>query len=449
MASNSSLRISLTAEADGGAPAFVDAQLWAALKAALPALKVSGTYMLSKSSGDMQITAQVNKGEAALSGLTILGQGADYLLKTDLLPDLLLAAPRDTNSLVQLLSTPAEGEWPSHGRLYSAIISADETFAVQLESALTPHMNQINAWLQDYTAVQMHTDAQGQLQLVQTVRIPAEALKAYTKQSLRALYADEALLTLLRQVASQEDAQAYLESGMLPLFESAVDALALSGEMLVVRGYDAAGNLTSEEFDIPFAPGMGIQHIKLTATHGKDKTLTAKATMASGLGIDLTLVQQESMYSGEITLHSAQQTLFAARYTLSLMIGTEVYDEERTNKERSLTHSAVLTLEPMEGQTFPRQQLHAVVELLAGDSSTKPGYCNIMLQWKDLQGDAVFTLRAENKTSAPLRLATQDAGSAVRLENLSVQDLREWLSDTMQSVQKRVSDLFAQCLATD
>lgn len=442
--SNSSLRVSVTAEASGSAPAGVDAQLWEGLKAALPALSMSGTYMLQKSSGDMQVTAQLKKGENVLSALTLLGQTTDYLLESDLLPGLLLASPRNTNALVHLLSSPNEGEWPSLGRLLSAVESAGEEFKGQLDSALEPHLNKMNAWLQGYTDIEMRTGA-----LVQTVRVPAEALKVQTKQLLKDLYADEELLTLLRQAAAPEDAQAYLEDGMLPLFESAVDAVSFAGEMVIVRSYDALGNLSSETYDVPFASGTGIAQMQLNVTHGDSKMLTAHVQLASGLGLHVTAHVQGSLISGEATLTSAQQTTFAARYQLAVQAGTETYDETRKNKERALTHSAVLILEPMDGQTFSAQQLSATVELLAGASSTKPGYCNITLQWRELYSDAAFTLHLKNNTGSALKLSARDAGSAVRLENLSVPDLREWLSDTAQSVKTRLNELFGQCLTAE
>ena len=60
-----------------------------------------------------------------------------------------------------------------------------------------------------------------------------------------------------------------------------------------------------------------------------------------------------------------------------------------------------------------------------------------------------MTLNIKNNTSAPLRLSEKDEGSAVRLENLSVQDLREWLGDTAGSIVNGLREMLNRSLTTE
>ena len=449
--SNTSLRVKLTAENSGSAPEFVDAQLWESLKTALPGMAINGTYMLRKTNGNMQVTAQLLKDGEALSGLALIGQGNDLLLETDLLPGIVLAAPRNTNGLLQLLTTPQEGEWPSLWRMVSAIENAGEEYAAQLEAALKSHMSDMNDWLRDYTDMQMEVGSNG-VTPVQVVRVPADAMKARIKQQLRLLYADKELLELLRQVVMAEDAQVYLEDGMLPLYEAALDGAAFAGEMTVERRYDADGALASEKIVLPFAQGTGLSQAALAREYaGEGMQLSAQVDAAAGWSVSLTVAggamdEQNSAWKGEFAFKAANGETFAARYDLQLAIGRETYDAAQKNKERRMAHRAVLTFEPLTEGAFHKQQLTADVELIGGASSTAPGYCNITLHWQDLMSDSTFTLYAKNNTSAALRITEKDAGSAVRLENLSVQDMREWLADTARSTAGRLTDLFAQCL---
>ena len=452
LTSNTSLKVRLTAEGEGSAPAGMDAQVWEKLLAALPALEVSGTYMLRKTNGNMQVTAQLKKNGEAFSALSLTGQGNDYLLETDLLPGISLAVPRQFSGLVQVLTAPEEDEWPSLWRMVASIEEAGDEYAAALETALEPHLAEINNWLKQYTDMQMNTDAAGQPVPVQTVSIPAEDLKAYTKEALAQLYADENLLALLREVVSEKDANVYLMGGMLPLYEAAIDAAALEGDVLICRQYDAQGVLSSEEITLPFVAGTGLKKLHLTSVSAQTETTRGvEMVFAAGESVQLTVRETKtddghSVYAGEIRLTNAQNESFAARYTLDVHMGEETYDASQKNKERRQTHEATLTLEPLVPGDFRKQQVQATVNLIAGASNTNAAHCNITLNWRDLESDTAFTLYAKSNTSTGLKVPEQDMGSAVRLENLSVQDLREWLADTAVYVQTQLAQLFNRSL---
>ena len=436
---NTSLRVKISAENAGSAPEGVDAQLWESMKEALPQLLLSGTYMRRKTSGDLQITAQLAQNGDMLTGLTLTGIEQDLLLETDLLPQIMLAMPREINSIFQLLTMPQEGEWPSLWRMVSAVESAGDEYAAALDELLKPHLNNLNDWLRDYTDMYMASAAP-----VQVVRVPVEAIKARIKVQLRALYADEALLTLLREVMLEEDEQVYLESGMLPLYETAIDNLSLAGEIVIERRYDTTGLLKEEKINLPFARGTGLKLISYEKS--SENGLKVNFETESGLALYLTAAENAGSWQGEATVAIAGATVFSAKYALSIQLGQETYDAEQKNKERRQSHQAVLTLEPANGMTFSKQQITVTVDLIAGASNTSAAYCNVTLAWQDLQSDSAFTVRVQNNTSAPLKISEKDAGNAVRLENLSVQDLREWLGDTANSVANGLKELWEKCL---
>lgn len=427
-----SLRVKLTAAAQGEAIAPVDAQTWALLQNMLPQLEIGGTYFKSKSggaSGDQQVKGSLLKAEETLTAFTLTGRGDKWFLESDLLPGKVYSLSRDMKDAFMNATAPQEGEWPHILRLLNAVVSTDESFAAALDGAMNEHMASLNRWLQGYTQVEFTSG-----QLLQHIAVPAADMKQQMKDFLAELYADEALLDLLRSTAPQADAQVYLESGMLPLFCQAIDQLELAGDVVISRAYDAKGDLESEEITLPFGGGMPVS--SLTLAHGKKTAL--KVTNAQGGvfalsfegGVKAVTGVYEGTYAGEILWQRAgDEKAFEALFTLKASRGMEQYIEENKSRERDQKLTAELVITPADGESFSDQKLTAEVHLTAGASNTKPAYANTVLVWQDVKTGGALEIHLDINTSAGLRHSEVDEALAVQVDTADAADRSELLAD--------------------
>lgn len=445
-----SLRIKVSAEAQGDAMTGMDAQTWEMLKVVLPTLKLSGTYMQSKygeAAGNQQLKSSLLKGEDTLATLVLTGQQAQWYLESDLLPGKTYSLTRDLEDAFMNFSAPAEGTWPNILRLFVAVSEEDEDFFAQLEAAMSEHMTALNRWLQGYTKVEITADQQ----LIQNISVPAADMKQQMKAFLKGVYADEALLVLLRQAVPTPDAHAYLESGMLPLFEQAIDVLQLEGEVAISRVYAADGQLQQEEITLPFGGGMPLRSVtiadgkksalRLTLQDGSVYGMSVAGSLQTGTGM------YEGAYEGEITVQSAgAETAFEALYTLHVQKGMEQYLEENKSHERDQLLEAELTLRPKDGESFAEQKITASMHLTAGASSTKAAYANTVLVWQDMKSGGQLTVHLDLNTNAGLHIDSVEAELSEPVDTLHAADREELLADFSALLHESLAALLAKIL---
>lgn len=288
----------------------------------------------------------------------------------------------------------------------------------------------------------MIPDAQGKVQLSQEIRIPAAAVKSQIKETLKGIYADQELLALLRTILPAADAEAYLESGMLPLFNQVIDAAALEGEVVINRAYDGTGLCNSESITLPFVAGTGLKEVKIA--QGMEGGISV--TLSNGICYALTVNSENDTYSGEISITLAQGKSFNALYTLSLSLGAEQYIEENTSRERDQKIEAALLLQPKEEGAFNAQTLTATVHLTAGASSTKPAYIDASLTVSDMVTGGSFTVNAAANTSAGLRQSEVDAALSTQADTLPRADREALLEDVMRQINTAISAIVNRLL---
>lgn len=441
-----SLRVQLTAAADGQAVAGIDAQTWELLKALLPEMKITGSYFMSKSGdtkGDQQAKAGLLKGEESLGALTLTGRGANWYLESDLLPGKVYSITRDLSQAYMHMTTPEAGSWPDIMRLINAVEETDAQFKAQLDRAMNEHMASLNSWLQGYTQVEMTPGTAG-VAMQQEIKVPAADMKQQMKDFLAEIYADKELLALLRTVVPDADAKAYLESGMLPLFREVIDGMELTGDVLITRAYDAAGVLTSEVITLPFGSGMPIKllsvsrggtlGLRVETVDGAVFAVSATGSMQAGSGV----------YNGEVTIKQGEKA-FEAVYTLAISQGMEQYLEENTSRERDQKHEISLLLRPKDGKSFADQQLTLSVHLMAGASNTKPAYVDAQLLWCDLANGGTLTVNAKLNTNAGLRHSAVDEASSAQVDTAD-RATREELAADFAAQLKTVAETLLQKL---
>lgn len=425
---NTSYRVQLSGSVSGSAPFFADPDTWESLRLLLPEVSLNATFVRSKAAdtlGNTQTRLMLYRANQKLSTLTVTGQGSRSYLSGDVLGDQVLSIPRDANDLSMLLFPSEEGAWPSLSRALYAVVSADSDWQSQFDTALEPYYAQLSAWLQQSTQMTLERGADGTMRTVSTAVFTMRQAAQEAEELLRTLYQDETLLGLLRQRFSAEEAAAYLEPGMLPVFVSALEQMASEQQLTLTRAFTAEGALIRETLELPFESGAALSHFRLEK---EDGTQTVEATLASGNTLRFSLrAQGTGVYAGDFSLGSGEAAL-AGAYLFTAVLGEEQYNEANAGRERSQQHTFSLLVQPAQGQSFPAQLLQADVSLIAGASTENAVWVDVNLSYSQPGTDTALSLKYHSRTASPLALADVNTNAAVALDGLSQQELTDYVS---------------------
>ncbi len=426
---NTSYRVQLSGSVSGSAPFFADPDTWESLRLLLPEVSLNATFVRSKAAdtlGNTQTRLMLYRANQKLSTLTVTGQGSRSYLSGDVLGDQVLSIPRDANDLSMLLFPSEEGAWPSLSRALYAVVSADSDWQSQFDTALEPYYAQLSAWLQQSTQMTLERGADGTMRTVSTAVFTMRQAAQEAEELLRTLYQDETLLGLLRQRFSAEEAAAYLEPGMLPVFVSALEQMASEQQLTLTRAFTAEGALIRETLELPFESGAALSHFRLEK---EDGTQTVEATLASGNTLRFSLrAQGTGVYAGEFSLSSGESVALAGTYLFTAVLGEEQYNEANAGRERSQQHTFSLLVQPAQGQAFPAQLLQADITLAAGASTENAVWVDVNLSYSQPGTDTALSLKYHSRTASPLALADVNTNAAVALDGLSQQELTDYVS---------------------
>ncbi len=442
---NASYRVQLSGTAQGSAPCFIGEDVWAMLCQLLPGVSLRTTYVRSKSGatlGNTQTRLKLYSGEEKLSTLTVSGWGDRCYLSGDPLGDQVLSFPRDPNSLSMMLFPAEENGWPSLDRAFWAVLSADAEWQDRLDAALEPYNTLLTAWLQQNTQMSITRDESGAMLTLSASCFTVQQTAKEAIELLRVLYQDDTMLSLLRERLSEEEANAYLEPGMLPLFVSALEQVSSEQQLTLTRTYTSEGSMVSEVLDLPFAEGGVLSHLTLEAT---ENTQAVTAVLSSGGTLHFTLeTQGAGVYAGEFSYAAADADGFAGTYLFTASLGEEQYDATNTGKERSQQHRFSLLIQPAQGQTFPSQLLKADVSLTGGASTDDSIGLDIDFSYTQPGTDTSLALKYHSRTSSMLNQADVDTENAVALDSMTLQELTDYIGAHSEALIGNLTALLGQ-----
>lgn len=446
---NTSYRVQLSASAAGDAPFFIDADTWTALKQLLPGVSLNATYVRSKSAdtlGDTQTRLMLYHADQKLSTLTLSGRGDRLCLSGDVLGEEVLSIPRDANELSMALFPAGDAVWPPLQRALYAVITADSDWQAQLDTALTPYNDLLSAWLQQSTQMTLERDADGNLRTVSTSVFTMQQAALQAEELLRALYQDETMLSLLRQRFSPEEAALYLEPGMLPVFVSALEQVASEQTITLTRAYTADGTLIAETLDLPFENNATLTHFRLQK---ENDAQTVELTLSSGSVLHFSLrTQGTGVYAGEFSLGADDASALAGSYLFTAVLGEEQYNAANEGKERTQQHAFSLMVQPAQGQTFPAMLLQADVALTAGASTENAVWIDVNLSYTQPGTDTALSLNYHSRTGAMLSQTAVDAAAATALDQLSAQELTDYIAARSTALISNLTAILGQLQPT-
>ena len=450
---NSAFRAQLTAELSEAAPAWIDAALWRAARAAAADTALETSYVFSRAGetlGNSQAVFCLKRGEETLSTLRFSGRGGDWQVWGDALGDTLLTLPRDTSLLLRdryltltawgnvllrglgfaenALRPDAEGQWPALYRFLTGAVTEDAAWREQVSAQLKKYTDQVSSWLQEKTKLYLAKQDDGQLGTTSEIRLDGAELKAEALALLDMLYHDNVLLALLRGKATQAEAQAYLEPGMILLFEQVLTDMTLPEDMTLLRRYRQDGSHPRLSLRLPLADGAVLvwENAEDVDTFGYEKgDLSLRVSVASS---------DENAWQGDFALRRGD-TARSGQYRLFASLEPVYEDEDSQGRQRRQKGTLTLLLFPDAEKNISVQSLTVTLNAWAGLQNDQPAHWNAQLDWQEADSGAYARVSLKTRTGAALAQSEAE-GAPLDLAALNDAERGELLA--------RIKEHFAQ-----
>ena len=416
----SAYRGTVTVQAEGET-AFFGEELWALIKAAAPRLSVQVNH--SRQRGHSQTTAELLiDGESV--GITDLREdGVLYAFASDLMAgaDTFYAFSADTDVSEWLSSlTEQEGAWPSVWPILLSVSRADGEWNARAEKHFEALQMEMEIWLGEMALYDTGTAEDGTEYTELSCVIPDWEVKDEIGRLLSQVYRNEELLGLLREICPGK-AQVYLQPGCLNALLQAVNALPLSGDVILVRRFDASGHPLLDEVSLPLAEGAFAEKIVFTARPrdgGRETAVRVFLRDASQARIAWTDAGQQA-WAGEIEWTGTDGEPLALAWDLQWEMGEETFNLSSDKFEKTLRGE--MNLSPLNGSGFPAQRLTMEALLYSGSMQSSPTHLNGTLAWTDAESGGKIILTLESRTAAPFAVEEIEEDNCLRLDEADME----------------------------
>lgn len=395
----SGLQLELRMESEGKLPAWIageDSAASSVINGMLAKIHFQQTSFGTQK-GREQLMISLNKGETELAKLNYLTDGALESISSSLLGQNSYVAVKGhgiQNFIFQ------SGAWPSIEGMLLKMYSKDFAFKGKLQERLIPYANHVRDWLGSKTELKSGGDF--------SVALTKQDIVFELKQLIEMFYADEALLSLLKEAASVEESAAYLDAGIKPLLFSALEAIQLDDNVRITRSFHKNGKLKQSEIVLPFAAGNTIKNIVLQQDLKEDESGKTGIMLyyADGSKKGVSYEKKGDILEGEIVLGSEkgeQKLPFIVRYSIS----APKHDQQTQKISQDIKADMKLS------------DIHILADLSLHSeaSNRKPTFVEGKLQIKQNEGALNIALQA--KSTAPWSIPTVDVSNAVRLDHAS------------------------------
>ncbi|HHU02892.1 MAG TPA: hypothetical protein GXZ91_07160 [Christensenellaceae bacterium] len=320
------------------------------------------------------------------------------------------------------------GDWPEIGRLIFSIYSADNEWKTRLEQLIMPYQNDVANLIQQYSEISSKVEGEATFTLTD-INIPASAIKAGMKELITKFFADEQLLTLLKQRATIREQHVYLNPEMLPAFESAIDALALDGNAKVNRTFTNEGVLIYDKLEFPMGGAKGLSKLSYLFTVDDGKGNTA---------IDLLFIDgtnKSLKYSSEML--ASGKTSFVGEYasgiegeSIAFILDVKAQEpvHDKAADRYTQNYSLMLTLSP---KGKDAHKIECDLSLSSGSNPRSATNIKGNISWKLEGAETAVSAQIEGASTPPWSIPQVDEGDFIRLEQMSEEDIKK-LTESIQ-----------------
>ncbi len=220
-----------------------------------------------------QVKLFVKDSEDKEVGTTWLyGNPQGVYFQSELLPDTLLTIPvAKVHPLYQLfrgefsdlffafdpmgLDAPgANGNASAYKAVAEVLGIPEDTWTAEWLPVLDKYFTHLDLWLAGYGESSVVSENAGSLTMSASFTIPVEELKAEAKYIIGQMMYDNDLQTLLLPHVTMEQRITYLNPQMLYFYEACIDALKLSGNVVLSREMSAMGEVVGTTVELPLPP---------------------------------------------------------------------------------------------------------------------------------------------------------------------------------------------------
>ncbi len=222
---------------------------------------------------DWQVKLFVKDSEDKEVGTTWLyGDPQGVYFQSELLPDTLLTIPvAKVHPLYQLfrgefsdlflafdpmkLDAPgANGNTSAYKAVAEVLDIPEDTWTAEWLPVLDKYFTHLDLWLAGYGESSVVSENAGSLTMSASFTIPVEDLKAEAKYIIGQMMYDNDLQTLLLPHVTMEQRITYLNPQMLYFYEACIDALKISGNVVLSREMSAMGEVVGMTVELPLPP---------------------------------------------------------------------------------------------------------------------------------------------------------------------------------------------------
>ncbi|MBQ9262780.1 MAG: hypothetical protein IJ189_01050 [Clostridia bacterium] len=437
---------------------------WAWLQDAAPRLSIETTHSFANRSDGQAVIKLLIDGQDAgkttlLYNSALVGVSSDFLAGGDAW----YTAARDWDLSVLLQGLAQKGSaWPPIWRLLAAVENAGTQWQEKASQHFVHYETKLGTWLNGY-AVPVAVTEGGTVYTQLEWRIPADDLKAEIKSLLTDFYADNALLSLMREIVTAQEAASYLQPGMLPAISRMVDQLELPGEVDIIRRYSSTGAAVLDQVTLPFAEHQALKTLTISLTPDPDgQAWQFKGLTQNGVDFDVAcLVGQDKIFSGSVTIllpvdeekddgnflvveRTAQQRKIAFDFNCTWDEGAQEYS--LANDRFTQTLQGTLVIKP-HGNALPSQSVTVMAHLSSASDVRSTTRIEATLTWRDLDGDASVTAALTGRTAAPGEVTKLSAiENALRIDLLPGGEYEALVKGWKEHVSSWLQDAAAQLL---
>ena len=459
----SAYRGAVTLSASGTGSAMIDPSLWEALKSLAPRLSLSIEHATTPDRDEGQATLTLSlDGKTSAKFTYLYDETLQAFSGTFLGGDSAYYSAARSWSLTELLAglLREDQTWPSVWQMIYAIENAPEEWKTRAESRVNVYKTKLNLWMNGYAKFTAGRDGET-LYSQLACAIPAQAVKAEIKQLMVDFYNDSELLTLLREVVSAREAAAYLSPSMMNALFSMLDSLRLTGDVEVVRRYDAMGNALLDRVSLPFGESSQITFLNIACAYEDGgQNWSVAGGLNNGTEFEVScLLTEETIYTGSVRLvlpedeeagfvvsDTAARKTIAFDDNLNWEPGEDVYTLATDRFSREIKGS--LLIKPKEGN-LPEQSVTLELNMSSGSSKRSATQLNGNLTWRDLDSGASVSLILTSRTAAPFAYTTPSTlTGAMRIDLLSADTLAALEQSWAQRAQSFVASLALNGVST-
>ena len=449
----SAYRGTVTFTVIGEETSVIPKEIWEIVKILAPNLTVTLEHTTQRNKDEGEANVKLNIGGAANATFSFLYDEAFTGIFSDMLnPDAVYTASRGWSWTRLFTASSQDGEgWPPLWQMLLNVLNASESWKKRAEPLLEDYETEIAVWIQTFASVSMGMNA-GKTYSELSCKIPAQEVKEEIKTLLKMFYQDQQLLDLLKEVATAQEAAAYLQPSAMNTLITLVDGISMEGNVEIARRHDSSGIALLDSISFPFSqdalftrlafsvsPSEGGQEWRVTGAmkNGAEFDISCEQTASGSFigSVALLVPVTEEGASFVVSDGTPELKPIGFDYSLNWDMGEETYS--LADDESTQTMRGSLMIRPREGTDLPMQIFSLNAELSSSSAKTKPTYLNGNISWMDMESGAAITAALSSRTVSPFDYdVVSQAENAVRMDEMSSDDraslLTEWIARVTQ-----------------